>query len=701
MLLNKSVMLSLLFTIVLSGCSGNDGFGLGNGGGNSSDPDTTPAEEGGDNTTSVNPKLGSGSGTSFSSGVLTTNIANGTVLSYGGGVVITVNLVDASSSNALISTPSSITFTSGCVAEGLATIGTTAITSAGTATVNYIATSCSGSDTIVATLGSNTSETASVTFGISNLDLGTGRDGTFVSGGLTTSVGEADLSYGGDTVVSVNLVDSSENSLFTSSSVTVNFTSGCVQTGKSTIDASVNTTTGTAVATYSANTCEGADTIIANLSDGTSASKLITVAGQVLGALEFVSASPTTIALSGSGSSANPEVSTVSFSLKDKTGAPIAGETVSYTLSTNVGRISLSSNSSVTNASGVTSVQLNAGGVNVSVVVVATVVIINSDGSTSTTTTTSGPIAILGGIPDQNSFSLSVEVLNPEGWDQFGVTNRISIRAADRYNNLARDGTQISFVTNGGSIVGACALAGGSCSVNWVSQFPRPADGIVSVLARTTGEESFTDTNSNGKYDVGETVLTNLPEAFLDIDRSGTRNSDDEFFSDFNDNGVYDTKAGTLFQGTNCSAAAKAAGHCASLVDVRASGIFCMSTNDVEVRVDTLIDTDVSIVDVSTGQQTLNLIFSDANGNSPPRGTTFDVSLENGEIVFGGDIALPNGCDPGNGFQTNLIVKADEDNATVTGLLTIEIIQVNGVVRPIFIELCHLGVSGGSCRLTP
>jgi hypothetical protein len=331
---------------------------------------------------------------------------------------------------------------------------------------------------------------ATVTFEISSLNLGRESASAFVGGEMTTSIGSADLKYGGDTIVSVNIVDTNENALFTSSSVTVNFTSNCVQQDKSEITSSVNTSSGTAVATYTANTCEGPDVITATLSDGTSASTSINVAEQILGELAFVEASPKTIALAGSGSRGIPEVTTVSFSLKDATGEPMAGEEISYSLSTEVGGLSLANTSSVTDENGETSVQLNAGGVNVSVSVIAEVTVEYSDGTTDTTATTSDPIAVLGGLPDQDSFSISVETFNPRGHDIDGTISAITIRAADRYNNQARDGTQISFVTDGGAIVGSCELNAGACSVNWISQQPKPTNGLVQILARTTGEES-------------------------------------------------------------------------------------------------------------------------------------------------------------------------------------------------------------------
>lgn len=705
MFLNKSVVSSLCMAFMLSACSGSDGFGLGNGSsGDSSDSDSSSTTD----PTAVVVGLGSGSATTYSSGVVTTGLASGEVLSYGGSTTASVNVVDTNSANALLSTPTSVLFSSACATQGLATIGASTVSSAGVATVSYTASSCTGSDTITATStddAGNTS-TATVTFNISSLDLGKGSSGTFVSGSMTNSIDADDnddadtteLTYGGDTLVKVNVVDTADNSLFTKSSVTVNFTSNCVQQGKSEISSSVNTTTGIAVATYTANTCEGPDVITASLSDGTSATGNITIADQVLGALEFVSASPKTIALKGSGSSSNPEVTTVSFSLKDATGEPMAGETISYALSTSVGGITLANSSSVTDLDGNTSVQLNAGGVNISVAVVATVEITDDAGAViSTTTTTSDPIAILGGVPDQDSFSLSVETFNPRGYNIDGTVSRMTIRAADRFNNQARDGTQISFITDGGSIVGSCELSGGSCSVNWVSQDPKPADGLVRILARTTGEESFTDLNSDGKFDLGEPIGEELDEAFLDSDRDGVRDAG-EFFSDFNNNQTFDLKAAGIhagkFQGANCSTAAEAAGHCQTLVDVRDSATICMSTDAVNITASTTPGgAESRDIDISGGTTNIYVAISDANGLTPANGTSVSVSVEDGEIVTGNTIVIPNQCVDGSGvpipFISTIQVKPDEDTATTFGTLKVLVTRADGVVESYTVNLRH------------
>ena len=217
-------------------------------------------------------------------------------------------------------------------------------------------------------------------------------------------------------------------------------------------------------------------------------------------------------------------------------------------------------------------------------------------------------------------------------------SRKFNIRAADRFNNPIPDGTQISFVTDGGAIVGSCAISGGTCSSTWVSQDPRPSDGLVNILARTTGEESFTDTNSNGKYDDGEPIVTELDEAFLDEDSSGAYEVG-EFFSDFNEDGTFTTKPNPgFFLGTNCTTEALALGHCASLVDVRASATLCMSTDAVIVSDNRGGAANVGGTFSLGTTNSVTVIFTDGNGLTPAAGTTISVESEDLEILAGGTI---------------------------------------------------------------
>jgi hypothetical protein len=57
-----------------------------------------------------------------------------------------------------------------------------------------------------------------------------------------------------------------------------------------------------------------------------------------------------------------------------------------------------------------------------------------------------------------------------------------------------------------------------SCSVDFISQNFRPADGRVSVLAYTSGTKDYTDVNGNNRYDAGTDTLVNIGDAYRDDD---------------------------------------------------------------------------------------------------------------------------------------------------------------------------------------
>ncbi len=160
------------------------------------------------------------------------------------------------------------------------------------------------------------------------------------------------------------------------------------------------------------------------------------------------------------------------------------------------------------------------------------------------------------GIVDANSFSLAVRDINLEALNHDGVTNEITVRAADRHNNPAPNGTVIKFRTNGGSIPSQCLINDGACTVTWTSQNPRPGTngnpgvpGLVAILAYATGEESFNDLNDNDAFDTGETIA-DLSEPYLDLNANDSRDANEEFV-DTNNNGAFDAADG-LYTGTAC-----------------------------------------------------------------------------------------------------------------------------------------------------
>ena len=235
---------------------------------------------------------------------------------------------------------------------------------------------------------------------------------------------------------------------------------------------------------------------------------------------------PEQIAIEGTGGTEN---STIVFRVLGATGVPLENIDVDFALNTTVGGLALSTTAATTNAQGEVQTVVAAGSVATSVRVTAT---ITSEGIS----TQSSRLVVSTGIPDSDSFSISVSQFNPEAFDFDGIEVEVTARAADAFNNPIPVNTSISFYTEGGSIDPSCSTdAAGACSVTWRSQNPRPGNGVTTILAHVIGNESFTDGNGNGRYDDGE-VFDDLGEAFADEDEDGGYDDNVEFFVDFNEN---------------------------------------------------------------------------------------------------------------------------------------------------------------------
>jgi len=255
-------------------------------------------------------------------------------------------------------------------------------------------------------------------------------------------------------------------------------------------------------------------------------------------------------------------------------------------------------------------------------------------------TAQSSSLAITTGIPDQDSFSISASVLNIEGNSRNGETTTITVHAADRFNNPVLDGTAIVFNTEGGAIGqvdgsdpttgegtgGECFTVGGVCSVTLRSQNPKPVDGKVSVFAYAIGEENFTDSNGNGRYDSGE-AFDNILEPFRDDNEDITHNAG-EFFADFNDDGVRNDSSdpnstGSLYDGLLCDANC---GNNTLYVSNQMKIIFGASSFNV----------DVTPANLDGGDAAIMITITDAEGvarnKRPPAGTTVSITTTFGSI---------------------------------------------------------------------
>jgi hypothetical protein len=367
--------------------------------------------------------------------------------------------------------------------------------------------------------GSSTGSSSSgATTGSSLVELGSGIGSSFKNQALDVQVTKT-LSAGGSTEITANIVDANNANALYTQSVTVNFSSNCASAGTASITQSVTTTNGTAIATYTAEGCSGADTITASATVGSatlSATGIVTVASPSLGSLVFISATPNVVSVKGAGGVTN---SIVIFQVNDANGHPISGVTVDFGLSTTQGGITFSPTSQVTSTNGQASTVITAGTVHTAVSVIATVP------STGLSQTAQNAVSISTGVPVQSRFSMSIVSHNVQAYTHDGVTDVVDIRVGDIFGNPVAVGTNVAFISNAGIISGTCppgtptTTACGSCqtdvtghcSVVWTSEGNRPRtdglniDGHAHILAFIAGEEEFRDKNDDGSFDAGDT----------------------------------------------------------------------------------------------------------------------------------------------------------------------------------------------------
>ena len=444
-------------------------------------------------------------------------------------------------------------------------------------------------------------------------------------------VGAAPLSAFGTTSITVT-VASGGVPVPTPQNVT--FFSSCGSSGKAVLSAGVATVAGVATGSYRDNGCAGTDAISASVAGVTSASTNLIVTPPTVGSIQFVSATPPNISLKGTG---GVETSQVQFKVVDTGGNGISGKTVTFTLSTTVGGITLTPTPSTatSDATGLVVTNVNSGTVSTPVRVTA-----STAGAVAgtTLTTQSNGLTITTGIPAQDSFSLSATKLNPEFRDHDGNKTVLTAFLADHFRNPVPDGTVVNFTTEGGSIVGSCATVNSSCSVPMTSQAIRPVNGRVTVLAYAVGEESFIDLNGNGVADSLAEMIdingisTDMPEAFRDDNESAAFDPLTETFIDFDQGGSFNPPDGK-YSGVLC--------------DPVATPAFCAATKSIHVRRSLVIvfsGSDAVITKIAPavidlqgcgagGTTAVDLRIVDVVGNPMPVGTTVVATTSDGTMT--------------------------------------------------------------------
>ena len=420
--------------------------------------------------------------------------------------------------------------------------------------------------------------------GAAGLRLGHFEDGAFIENEIGIEP-DSSLVYQGSAALSVDIVDEAGNRV--TSTETINITSDCLATGDAALDpiSPLETSTGSARATYTASRCSGNDELTATIDSGNGmAFATLAIGSPRANSLTFVSAEPELIVLKGTGGgSERQESSVVTFMVIDSNNNPLPDVKVDFALTTRIGGLSLTPESAFSDSEGLVNVTLVSGDISTVVRVIASVDA--GDGSGTTLSTVSDILTVSTGLPDQNSISLSVfgGFVVDGGFTMDGVERCITVRMADKFNNPVPDGTSAIFTTEYGTIDPSCVTGvrngeripssstcgnfeppvPGQCTALWTSGEPRrptlssslnnirridmpsgyscpshngstgpcPDDlgpvrgGRSTILVTAIGEESFIDRNGNGVIDEAEQDLfSNLPEAFIDHNEDGIFN---------------------------------------------------------------------------------------------------------------------------------------------------------------------------------
>lgn len=590
------------------------------------------------------------------------------------------------------------------------------------AIVNIYAGNKLGAGTVTATLSSGETGETLIVVGATDILMGTTQESSFNEGvaGLTLP----EITAGATSVVYVEIVDA-EGMPYTQP-VEVEFSSVCSNAEFASLSSPVTSSNGIASSTYLAQGCSGDDPITVSANAGginLNASATLSVLPASSGSIQFVSASPENISLKGVG---GQESSTVVFKVLDTNGNPVPNIDVAFALNTEVGGISMTPETATTDSNGLAQTVVNSGTVATTVRVTAAVVI---DGQPEIFSQSS-LLVVSTGIPDQDSFSLSADILNPEGWDVDGNTVNVTARLADAFNNPVPDGTAIAFTTEGGSIAPYCQTVDGACSVQWTSQQPRPEGvmlgnndptltnglgqkygGRATILAIAIGEESFPDLNGNGRFDSNEFTAFggndvsgrpyDLEEAFVDHnedriynpqDDSGEIGGENEVFADFNNNGDHDAPDGA-YNGSLC---AEGNTNCSTTksVNVRGELVLIMSGSGAnfvrqstpDASVDDLLNIDDDDVVNITGENTggASVIIADLHNQPMPAGTLVEFTATAGSIVGPDSFTWPNDNHNG-GLSFGVSIEGEDEPKTGTLIVS--------VTTPAGVNTTYTGIS--------
>jgi len=366
-------------------------------------------------------------------------------------------------------------------------------------------------------------------------------------------------------------------------------------------------------------------------------------------AITLEAASPAVIGVRNTG---RQDQSIVSLTVRDRLNNPLSNIPVRFFINS-LGGATITPEA-ISDDDGVVRTTVRAGTQAAAVQITATIDV-NNDGQNEVVNTFT-PVNIVGGVPNADRFSLAAQFLNIAGRVTFGLEDEITAFLNDHFGNAVAPGTVVNYTTNGASVFNQGQTdESGRATTTLISEGGVPADGIVTVLATTIGEESFLDSNGNGARDAGE-QFTDAPEPFVDADfndrfdlpeaytdTNGNQRLDaDEAYTDTNLNGRYDAHTAERF------------------IDVNGNGVWDAAQSPGVWQNDALLSTSIpvtfsagtrALLEPQTftiadgGAQDFTLIVADKDLNPLVGGSQITIELQGaGAELFGvpGTITLPD-----------------------------------------------------------
>ena len=453
-------------------------------------------------------------------------------------------------------------------------------------------------------------------------------------------------------------------------SVQVNFSSNCGQISPATSPTNAN---GVAVASFTATDVVG--TTLSTLGCGgktvdvsvsavgaSTVSKSISVLAAPATNLSFVvptDATKSRIYLANSG---GPTQTSVQFLLTNAREEPLQGQDVLVSLKTSNDGIPKATFGTATNVAPLTLTTDSFGKITVPVfsgTVPTNVVLGAALVSNTAIKTDSSVIAIASGRPAQARVSLVRGKSAIRGFNFDGATTTVTMSLADRQGNPVPDGTAVNFVTEGGVMIPPTCVTGGvagdsQCTVSIRSQNPRPANGLVSILAYSAGEEDFIDANFNNLFDCGES-FTDLFTAYRDdtainmVVASGSNSGVPNPFV----NGEFSVprSASTSICKSGATPSPTAGDGVWGSADVRGQVLLVFSTDDLVIDGPQWTSEKAPQWSDSTLATQLAVSIRDLNGRSVPTGSSITVA-----VVDNSPKAPSDGAAEGETFGTCALV---------------------------------------------